>query len=241
MGKMHVPEFIAPFSPFWWECILAVTVIIIIVVRLPLHWKNLKRRNYDLFIACILLLNTVAENWYNYSIGYWNLQQNLPIHLCSITNILCIVLLFNYKQWMAELVYYWGLAGGIQSLLTPEFTIGMGGYNFYSYFINHGGLILVVAYMIVHYEFRPRPKSWLWTLGYMQIVVVVVGIINHFVHSNYMYLSHKPEVENPFVIGEWPYYILILEFVALLHFIVFYLPFYYSNKRKESLDKVQTD
>lgn len=238
---MHVPEFIAPFSPFWWECILAVTVIIIIVVRLPLHWKNLKRRNYDLFIACILLLNTVAENWYNYSIGYWNLQQNLPIHLCSITNILCIVLLFNYKQWMAELVYYWGLAGGIQSLLTPEFTIGMGGYNFYSYFINHGGLILVVAYMIVHYEFRPRPKSWLWTLGYMQIVVVVVGIINHFVHSNYMYLSHKPEVENPFVIGEWPYYILILEFVALLHFIVFYLPFYYLNKRKESLDKVQTD
>ncbi len=241
MGKMHVPEFIAPFSPFWWECILAVTLIIIILVRLPLHWKNLKRRNYDLFIACILLLNTVAENWYNYSIGYWTLQQNLPIHLCSITNILCIVLLFNYKQWIAELVYYWGLAGGIQSLLTPEFTIGMRGYNFYSYFINHGGLILVVAYIIVHYEFTPRPKSWLWTLAYLQIVVIIVGLINHFVDANYMYLSNKPEVENPFVIGEWPYYILILELVALLHFIIFYLPFYFLNKRKMSLDKIEVN
>ena len=241
MGKMHVPEFIAPFSPFWWECLLAVTLIIIILVRLPLHWKNLKRRNYDLFIAAVLLINTVAENWYNYATGYWTLQQNLPIHLCSITNILCIVLLLNYKQWIAELVYYWGLAGGIQSLLTPEFTIGMEGYNFYSYFISHGGLIMVVAYIIVHYEFTPRPKSWLWTLGYLQILVIVVGIINYFIHSNYMYLLQKPEVENPFVIGEWPYYIFILELVALLHFIIFYLPFYYLNKRKVLLDKVDVN
>jgi hypothetical integral membrane protein (TIGR02206 family) len=144
-------------------------------------------------------------------------------------------LLINYKQWIAELVYYWGLAGGIQSLLTPEFTIGMGGYNFYSYFINHGGLILVVAYMIVHFEFVPRPKSWLWTLGYTQLLAIGVGIVNYFVHANYMYLSKKPQVKNPFLIGEWPYYIIILEAVALLHFFVFYLPFYWSNKKKNAL------
>jgi hypothetical integral membrane protein (TIGR02206 family) len=235
MGKMHAHEFIAPFSLFWWECILSVAFIIFALVLIPLYWKNLKRRNYDLFIAGILLLNNITEHWYNYSIGYWNLQQNLPVHLCSITNILCIVLLINYKQWIAELVYYWGLAGGIQSLLTPEFTIGMGGYNFYSYFINHGGLILVVAYMIVHFEFVPRPKSWLWTLGYTQLLAIGVGIVNYFVHANYMYLSKKPQVKNPFLIGEWPYYIIILEAVALLHFFVFYLPFYWSNKKKNAL------
>lgn len=232
MGKIHAHEFITPFSMFWWECILTVAFIIFVIVRIPLHWKNLKRRNYDLFIASILLLNNISEHLYNYSIGYWNLQQNLPVHLCSVTNILCIVLLINYKQWIAELVYYWGLAGGIQSLLTPEFTIGMGGYNFYSYFINHGGLILVVAYMIVHYEFVPRPKSWLWTLGYTQLLAFGVGIVNYLVNANYMYLSQKPAVKNPFIIGDWPYYILVLEAVALLHFWVFYLPFHRINKRK---------
>ena len=40
-----------------------------------------------------------------------------------------------------------------------------------------------------------------------------------------MYLSAKPDVSNPFLIGEWPYYILILEVVALVHFLIFYLPF----------------
>ena len=240
MGKIHAHEFIETFSPFWWECMVTVTLLIIVIVRLPLHWKHLKRRNYDLFIAGILILNTIAEHWYNYKIGYWNLQQNLPVHLCSITNILCIILLINYKQWIAELVYYWGLAGGIQSLLTPEFTIGMGGYNFYSYFINHGGLILVVAYMIVHYEFIPRPKSWLWVLGYTQLVAVGVWIVNYFVHANYMYLSQKPAVSNPFIIGDWPYYILILEVVALLHFWIFYLPFAKRNKKKMQVEKAQS-
>jgi hypothetical integral membrane protein (TIGR02206 family) len=230
MGKFHPPAFITPFSSFWWECMIVVVFIIVLIVRLPLHWKQLKHRNYDIFIALVLLLNTLGENWYNYSHGYWNLQQSLPVHLCSITNILCIIILINYKQWMAELIYYWGLAGGIHSLLTPEFTVGMEGYNFYGYFINHGGLLLVVAYMVVHYNFTPRPKSWLYVLGYTQIVVVFVSIINYLVGANYMYLSHKPEVENPFVIGDWPYYILVLEAVALLHFWIFYLPFAKKNK-----------
>ena len=85
MGKIHAHEFITPFSPFWWECILIVGLIIFVIVRIPLHWKNLKRRNYDLFIACVLILNNIAENWYNYSTGYWSLQQNLPAHLCNVT------------------------------------------------------------------------------------------------------------------------------------------------------------
>jgi hypothetical protein len=79
MGKIHAPEFITPFSFFWWECILIVALIIFVIVRIPLHWKNLKRRNYDLFIASILILNNIAKNWYNYATGYWSLQQN---YLC---------------------------------------------------------------------------------------------------------------------------------------------------------------
>ena len=232
MGKIHAQEIIESFSPFWWQCMITVTIVIVVIVRLPLHWKSIKRRNYDYLIACILIINTIAENIYNYQTGFWNLQQSLPVHLCSITNILCIILLFNYKQWIAELVFYWGLAGGIHSLLTPEFTAGMEGYNFYSYFISHGGLILVVAYIIIHYEFIPRPKSWLWTLGYTQIVVIGVWIINYLVNANYMFLSQKPIVNNPFIIGEWPYYIIILEAVALFHFVIFYLPFYLFQKRK---------
>jgi len=86
--------------------------------------------------------------------------------------------------------------------------------------------------MILHLNFRPRPKSWIWMFGYTQIVAIGVGIVNYVVGANYMYLSEKPIVENPFLIGDWPYYILVLEGVAVLHFWVFYLPFAKKNKQE---------
>jgi hypothetical integral membrane protein (TIGR02206 family) len=230
MGKHHAPAVIEIFSPFWWQNTIVLILAIVFIVRLPLHVKKLKHRYYDMGIALLLLFNFLFENIYNYKLGYWNLQQNLPVHLCSISGFMCMSVLFNYKQWLAECVYYWGLAGGIQSILTPEFTIGMEGFNLYSYYIAHGGLILVVAYLIVHYQFKPRPQSWLKLFGYTQLVALGVGLVNYLVGANYMFLCAKPEVNNPFVIGDWPYYILVLEIVALVHFWILYLPFAKANK-----------
>jgi len=230
MGKFQSPAFIEPFSPFWWECMLVVTLIIVLVVRLPLHFKKLQHKNYAVFLAIFFMISFIIENYYNLIHGFWNIQQHLPVHLCSISYFMCVALLLNYKQWLAECLYYWGLAGGIHAMLTPEFTVGMEGYNFYAYFIDHGGLLLVIAYMIVHLNFRPRPRSWIWVLGYTQLVAIGVSVINYSVGANYMYLSAKPAVNNPFVIGEWPYYIIILEAVAVLHFLAFYWPFHKKNK-----------
>jgi hypothetical integral membrane protein (TIGR02206 family) len=106
----------------------------------------------------------------------------------------------------------------------------MEGFNFYGYYIAHGGLILVVLYLIVHFDFTPRAKSWLHIFGYTQILAISVAIINYLVGSNYMYLSKKPDVNNPLLMGDWPYYILVLEAVALIHFWVLYLPFAKKNK-----------
>jgi uncharacterized membrane protein YwaF len=66
-------------------------------------------------------------------------------------------------------------------------------------------------------------------LGYTQLLAIGVGVVNYLVDANYMYLNKRPEVDNPFLIGDWPYYILVLEGVALLHFWVFYLPFAKKN------------
>ena len=230
MGKYHPPAIIETFSPLWWQTTLIVFVAIALIVWLPKFIKPLQHKMYHWAIGIIILLNTILENAYNYINGYWNLQQNLPFHLCSISGILCIILMFNFKQRLAECLYYWGLAGGIQSLLTPEFSVGMEGYNFYGYYIAHGGLILVVLYLIVHFDFKPRAKSWLHIFGYTQILAISATIINYIVGSNYMYLSKKPDVNNPLLMGEWPYYILVLEVVALIHFWILYLPFAKKNK-----------
>ena len=40
-----------------------------------------------------------------------------------------------------------------------------------------------------------------------------------------MYLLELPIADNPFVIGSWPSYLLILLFAVFIHSIIIYLPF----------------
>jgi uncharacterized membrane protein YwaF len=47
---------------------------------------------------------------------------------------------------------------------------------------------------------------------------------NFYVGGNYMYLAEPPQVNNPLVIGEWPYYVLWFEvFLVPLLLFLFYL------------------
>ena len=205
---------LATFSPLWWQSILFIGISIFLIIQLPKYIKKIK-----------------IKQSYNYYNGLWNIQQNIPAHLCSISNILCIIYLFNKNQLLGEFVYYWGLLGGIHALLTPEFNTGVIGYNFYSFFIGHGGLLLVVLYMVKHNGFRPRPKSWLKILGYSQFVVLTVGALNYAIDTNYMFLRARPSANNPLIIGDWPFYLITFELAAISHFWVFYLPFARKNKR----------
>ena len=68
--------------------------------------------------------------------------------------------------------------------------------------------------------------AWLKSFFYLQFFVVSVAIIDYLLGANYMYLAVKPQVNNPFLIGDWPYYIIGLELATLLHAFLVYIPFY---------------
>ena len=55
-----------------------------------------------------------------------------------------------------------------------------------------------------------------------QILLVFIGLSNFALDSNYMYLAEKPLVNNPMIIGEWPWYILGFEILGLLHIYIFF-------------------
>ena len=40
--------------------------------------------------------------------------------------------------------------------------------------------------------------------------------LNFQIDSNYMYIAYPPKVNNPLIIGEWPYYILFWEVIVLM-------------------------
>lgn len=216
------------FSPVWWTAILIVCLTISLLIVLPKYAGWARHKYYRKSLAIFLLSNLVIENCYGIYSGNWTIQNNLPLHLCGISSIISVMLLYNYNRSLAQIFYYWGLTGGLYSLLTPEFDLGTEGFLFYAYFISHGGLIFTCLYAIVHDGFVPEKGSWLKSFLIVQLAAAVAGIFNFITGSNYMYLSNPPIVNNPLIMGEWPWYILVFEVLAFLHFLFFYLIFDFS-------------
>ena len=55
--------------------------------------------------------------------------------------------------------------------------------------------------------------------------------------ANYMYLIDKPPVNNPFLVGEWPYYIMNLETIIILYMGLLYISFFLKNLKSTELDQ----
>ena len=87
---------------------------------------------------------------------------------------------------------------------------------------------------------KPQTVSWWKVLLWSQILLPVIGLINWILNANYMYLSVKPIVNNPFLMGEWPWYIISIELASLLHFFIVYLPFVYLYHSKKVNKPVRT-
>ena len=183
-------------------------------------------------IGSVLILREIVIHFYWYHLGIWTIESSLPLHLCGLSAILSGIVLFWRNQLAYECLYFWGLPGGFHSLLTPEFTHGTQGFLFFEYYLSHGGILLSALYLTLLLDMRPRKHSWWKIFLWSQFLIPIIGSINWFLNANYMYICDKPLAENPLLFGEWPWYFLGLELVAILHFFIIYLPFVSQNRTK---------
>lgn len=140
-----------------------------------------------------------------------------------------LFVLTTRNQLGFEMLLFIGMVGGFHSLLTPEFTHGESLYLKFDYFLVHGGLVAIPLYCVWVLGMRPRRFSWIKSFLYFQTLVFIVAVLDFVLGANYMYLAEKPNVNNPLLIGPWPYYILGLQLATLLHTLIIYLPFYFKK------------
>ena len=218
-----------PFSEEWflWNSITTFFIILITVVSRNAK-PEFKNKLATLMAICIAL-ESILIQFYYFQQGVWTAQDSLPFHLCRLMWFNSIIVLLTRNQIAFELLLFVGMIGGMHSMLTPEFTHGTDPVLMLDYFLVHGGLIAIPMYCIFVLGMRPRKWAWLKSVLYLQIFVVCVGLLDYLLGANYMYLAVKPNVENPFLIGDWPYYIIGLELATLLHAFLVQIPFYLKN------------
>jgi hypothetical integral membrane protein (TIGR02206 family) len=161
------------------------------------------------------------------------LEYSLPLKLCHLVLIACILSLFRPNQWATEIAYFWGLGGTLQAALTPDLSRGFPSWDFFLFFWSHGGTLVAIFFLVSNRDFKPRKGSILRMMAAINGYALIVGAINAIGGWNYGYLCRKPNHSSLLdLLGPWPWYLLSLELVALVMFLLLSLPWKFIAKRR---------
>jgi hypothetical integral membrane protein (TIGR02206 family) len=182
-------------------------------------------------IAIILWVNEALFHLWHIYYGSWNIQEHIPLHACSVLIWLSGFMLIKKNKTIYEFAYFMGIAGAIQALFTPDIGIyGFPHYRFFQTFISHGLLVTGAIYMTTVEGFRPTWKSLLRVIVWMNVYTLVVLGINSLIGSNYLFVSRKPPGPTLLdALPEWPVYLLYIEGLGFVMFLLLYLPFFLKD------------
>lgn len=210
-----------------WQRNNAVALAAILLVLFVGRFLNRKQNTIVLYLmGLILLFSSIYSPLRSYLLGNWNTATDLPLHLCGISGIICAILPFlKRKQALFDFVFYTGIIGGIMSMLTPQMNSYDGSqFAYIEYYIRHSIILVMPIYFLQNYGMELSRKSMFKTFVTLNILLTIIMPFNFYVGGNYMYLAEPPQVENPLVIGQWPYYVLWFEvFMIILLIVLFYL------------------
>ena len=196
--------------------------------------RYIEEKNKIIFaktISVLTLIITISNHIIDVNNGNWDIYENLPLHLCSISNLIaCFVLFVPKNQKLFEFLFYCGFWGGLMAILTAQINDYDGGlFKYIQYYTSHGTIIFMPLYMFYHLNYKLSKFSWLKLLLILNIFMAIIIPVNFKIGSNYMYLAEAPNIKNPLVYGDWPFYIINWEFIII---ILFYLTYVIFSKQK---------
>lgn len=202
--------------------VIAVAIVLLVVAA---------RRRPGRWIAVLALVLVVDEvSWWIYMAAgggeAGQRAQPLPLQLCDVAIFIAALALLTRHLLLVEVSYFWGLAGTIQALFTPDLPQHFPSYPYFQYYIAHGGVVAAALVLVAGLRIRPRPWAFVNVAGLTVAYAALVGIVDVLTGADYMYLRSKPLAPTPLDwMGPWPWYILSAGVVALVLFVILDAPF----------------
>ncbi|MFL2989485.1 MAG: TIGR02206 family membrane protein [Candidatus Neomarinimicrobiota bacterium] len=213
------------FQVFSLEHIISIIVIILVFIAFLRFNKvlgiNDKSRSFLFVLAFIMISLDLSEDLVRVFTGFYSIRKDLPLQLCSIGVYLAAFTLVSRKKIFFDLIFYWGFVGATNAILTPDgnlFELRI--FFFYSQ-AYHAALIFAVLWLMIKYDMRMRYGSILKVVISTNIIVGLLSILNYALDSNYMFLRQIPNSVSPFLMGEWPVYIIMVQVFSIILVVLF--------------------
>jgi hypothetical integral membrane protein (TIGR02206 family) len=209
--------------------------IIVLTTSLPFALAAMVRRTNSgtaerivaFSLGGLLLLNFIVYEIYmrrQSAVSWW---QTLPLQLCDWAMFVIIVAMWTGRRRWFEVAYFWGLGGTLQAIITPNLKYGFPDLRFVSFFVAHSVIIIGIIFLMLAHKYRPWPGSIVRTFICTEGYFVIVFTVDLLTGVNYGFLLHKPEAFSLLsLLSDWrPLYLLQMHGVALLVYIILYIPF----------------
>ena len=211
-------------------CLAVTAALMILRCRKDAHSARAKSVLSLLAFTCFASYPINQAAWESTG-GAFTLDAVIPLHLCDIATFLCGFAIITRKPLLCELSYFWGLAGTFQGLLTPALAYDFPHPVFFSFFLQHGVVVITALLLPLGLGWRPRKSAWIKSFGWLLGYALLVFFINMVTGTNFGFLRHKPHQASLLdMMPEWPTYILCMICIGALMFFLLGLPFRKSTK-----------
>ena len=217
--------------------------VVIGLILIILFWYRRQnppiRRRARLVIAALLISGDLIRWTWALIIGHYNVQEMLPLHLCTISVIIEVASVYTDRKLFKEFAYAIGMPGALAALLTPDWGV----YPFLSFqylqsVTTHSLLVLLPVLWIWGEGFRPSARELPRTFALLAGLSVIAATANYFLGSNYMFLREAPKATPLEIFEVWfgnPGYIIPLVGLVLLIWLILYTPWVLAAWRQEQI------
>lgn len=158
--------------------------------------------------------------------GTFSARTDLPLALCDVALLVAAAACITRAHQLVELTYYWGMAGTLQAIVTPDLSAGFPHVVFFEYLVAHLGIVLAALFLVVGMGLTPRPGAVPRALAITAGYTMLVGLVDGLSGANYMFLRRPPgEWTLLRVLGPWPWYTVSAAGVAVVLLVLLDLPF----------------
>ena len=164
------------------------------------------------------------------------ISADLPLQLCHISywfTVVCLIMIYfnkksKYLNHLFSCAYIFGF-GAFQGIVTVDltgiYTLG----DMIALNLQHSIIVLNLIWLIFCFGLKLELKGIFIAFIFLNFLALIIGVINYFLNSNYMFLCSPPKVDNILISGGWPFYIINIELFFIVMGYLLYLPFKVVN------------
>ncbi len=214
-----------------WALFISIGFIILI----PLIGRKLPKNKKYIgvwVLASFTIIQEIFDYYNRTSFRELNLARDLPLNICSYSLIIALASLITRNKFCFEFSYFIGVTAGLQSLLTPGISYIYNQTEYILFFMHHSLMVILPLWNAFVDGITTSKYAIFRTMLFLNLMVIPVGVINWLTQSNYMYVCEKPVNDSPFIVGDWPWYMLGLQMAGIIMMLIAAIPMIIANKAR---------